>query len=525
MAAQDTGGEVAEFVSQVKDEFVAEPRDEASSGAGSHRRRGERMARRLKKAMDERNVEQFYLRLGAVLNKNHFPAESFRHLVEAYGGKEKLILEVRQFLRFYGDPQRTEEMTRIMRSIPIQIERRLNNDQPLPGEHDVYKLKQELESAAMAAEGALFLGRVASGLIILEPVKNWLDEVLGTAKKHWSRVAEGYADAGDPVTATIIQTLNDLFMPGSAFELGISAVPVGRGGGVALVAYKRAGKEVFEQLIRKGLAKQNAKVLRAEVDKAMELVLKSADPDIAALVKKGTAGDREALIKLSLFENLVNEVTPLYRTSMVKEAKATLRQAARRLQPDLDNYLQLPPKSSAQQSLTFLKSGRVNQVIEAPFVKRPGKRVADAQKTAERIGLVSVSDQHWSHLIPDVQSGDDAVFNLIRASDRINVSFMKLIDKLEVPKGATVRIEVLFDNAIDAYNRHAQEVVYHIVKDGKVIERIPFLDPVQTPLLTQKQLRTLAEQVLKWLAESPDLDWKLVAIQKIVDFLLIGKGE
>ena len=147
------------------------------------------------------------------------------------------------------------------------------------------------------------------------------------------------------------------------------------------------------------------------------------------------------------------------------------------------------------------------------------------RRQPRRVGLSSVEGQHWSHLTPDVQSGDDAVFNLIRASERVNVSYMKSIDKLDVPADAVVRIEVVFDNAIDAYQRHAQSVTYRVVKGDEVLDHFNFVDPVQTPVLTYSQLRGMAKGLLARLQHDPEYDWQLQAIQKIIEFLLTGRND
>ena len=342
------------------------------------------MAKRLAVAVEASNTTQVYAILATVLNKDAFSTEAFREFVHASGGEETLINELKFYLRFYGD-EREERLTRIRRSIPIQIRRRLNNDEPLPGEYDVYKLEREIDRAHQNVDTVEFLARIASGLIIFQPVKEWLDDVLGTAKRYWSKTALELADSGYPITATFLQTFVDIAIPGSALELGINAIPVGRGGGIAAVAYKKASKEVFDRLIAKGISRQSDKAtqLAKEIDVVMEGLLRDQTPEVRQLVLRGAEGDRAALLELAVWEKMVNEVVPLYQTVAVNQSRLVLRNAAKRLMPDLENFLQIPKGSVAKGAIKELPDGRVIQTIETKFIPREGIRLSNAKATAE----------------------------------------------------------------------------------------------------------------------------------------------
>ena len=53
-----------------------------------------------------------------------------------------------------------------------------------------------------------------------------VDEWLKTAKKYYHDLAIGLADSGHPNLAAIVETLNDLFIPGSSLEAAIEIIPM-----------------------------------------------------------------------------------------------------------------------------------------------------------------------------------------------------------------------------------------------------------------------------------------------------------
>lgn len=358
-----------------------------------------------------------------------------------------------------------------------------------PGQLLVMLLKQRLRGQDVSAETverlrALFpkpLHEASSleqfGIFLVDEYPAILDEILGNAKRFYARQADELADQGHPALATLLKSASDLLLPGDLIEVGLTLLPIGKLVGVIrLIAQRAAMRAAATEL---GKASANA------AKKAAAL----AEEHVKDLFSTHTAMNTEVIDglakHLARHSDDFAEVFQVFNTKIEKTLpKAVLdffdvRDARQRVNAVADKVLdQLFVAKSASKVkhilYEVLEDGRVVQEIRTTIRKRSAGRVSNASQTAAREAKVHASlkseRRDWGHIIPDVLDGEDAAYNLVLFSRRMNRSIYKKVDRLiednAVLNGKEVLVYVEYASVEAAQKRIAESIMWYLPEAG-----------------------------------------------------------
>ena len=396
-------------------------------------------------------------------------------VVDAYGGSRALFERLRQVL------PPTEQLV-----IIEALQRRLNGDRPTAS--DIKRLQEAKQTIEAQREIGRTLVLLAEGIPkrILEQVDEWL----GTAKAYYDSVADELAMEGYPISATVLQTANDLLLPGSSLDLALETLPISRIPGLLMVIFKRI------KLARPAVAELCEKII--------SILHKKTSPDLHDLANQAAKGDGQALATLIEVEERMNNMLPARvrneilppptRQDYLLQLEEGFRDVIRR------NPAKFQPPPGSQAKVRYFTEIADNapsgssfvEEIEVPFKLRDSGRVSRAYRTAKKAGLQGLPGQHWGHIWPEIIGGDDAVYNLIRMDARINLSYMKWIDNLKNKanelSGKKFRIRCFYESVEDGLNRHAVRIEYDLLEGEEAGRWFEAWDLEVHPEMTRGQL-------------------------------------
>lgn len=488
-----TGLEI--FTEEVKRDFVIQPRDTAIRRSADV---AERIGMALDAAMDSGDATTVLLLLDRLLDEQATPQVVFRKLVKMWGGESVFTARIERF--FSEHPDMLADIIGVWSgkgTVAMRIRYRMNGDQTTPGGFDpdefaalAEKLTPVVKTIPLAVAAGAVAGPQAgfgilAGSTFIHVIKPYLDEVLATAKRFWDDFATSLVEEeglGNVLLAGTVQTLNDFFVPGSTIEAMLLFLPITRLGVLIKAVLMKAASLVGLRLAAKGLQQLGTQVFRLVKDLVDTHIGRHLPPFLNQLadqiVTVTNKQQREILLARAYkFLKTVNqwfspedEISYLIKRNLKKTGAKTLTAEARKkIEEELTRYFTKPFGSRAV-SLTFqcLPDGSVVQTIEAKLVRNTvGRTEKNLAALAEKHGLFSRPGQDWAHLVASQLSGDDAMYNLIRASSRINRSWMTLFDNLQ--PGMKVRIRVFFETIDDAVNRSAFMVEYFDMVRKEVI--------------------------------------------------------
>jgi hypothetical protein len=523
------------FTDQVKRDFVELPRKSALRRSADV---AERFGMALDAAMAAKDATTVYVILDRLLDEAKTPLVVFRRLVQFWGGELIFTRRIEMFLAQHGDNR--SDIIGILSgkgTIAMRIVRRLNNDLPPEGGFDPAELSALVgEGAALALPGLTALAAtnplvpavlIGGSFYVLKP---HIDEVLLTAKNFWSDFADTLADSDDVFLATAVQTLNDLFVPGSSFEAVLTALPIGRLGVLIKAVFLKAAALVGLKLVARGfkeIARLLLKFVRDLIDTHISSKLLSFENNLATRIATTTSpAERKALVAQAFaFLKRVNQTFSFDREideviRAAQKAGKLSKAAISKLKGELKAFFPLPPGSPAKLAFDVLPDGKVVQTVRTTLSSNPvGRTIEDLAGLAEKHQLVSNPGEHWAHIAANRLSGDDALYNLVRAESRLNVSFMKVFDSL--PPGMVVEVRILFDSFGDTLGRYARRVEYTNADTGELIGALPNL--LKQPPQTLDQIKREAFDLAQRLGALGLDETANQIIQQLADYFNLGK--
>lgn len=506
------------FTEDVKRDFVAQPRDSAIRRSADV---AERIGMGLDAAMKSGNVTTVLLLLDRLLEERMTPLVVFRKLVGMWGGEIAFTARVERFLAEHPDSR--ADMIGLMSgkgTVAMRIRYRMNGDQPTPGGFDpaefaalVKELTPVVKTIPLAVAAGPMGPSILAGSAFVHVIKPHLDEVLATAKKFWNDYATSLVDGeglSSVLLATTVQSLNDIFVPGSTIEAVISLLPVGRLGVLIKAVLLKAAALVGLRLAASGLKRLGTLVFRLVKDMVETHIgrrLLSFENLLAEqMISTTNTQARKALIaRAHKFLQIANQwfsfetkVDDIIEQGLKKTGPKALKPGAqKKIEKSLAEYFSKPQGSLAT-SLTFkcLPDGTVVQSVETKLAKNTvGRTLDNLAALAMKHGLVARPGEHWAHIAANRLSGDDAMYNLVRAEGRVNMSFMKEFDNLAA--GTEIRIRVVFKDVDDAMSRNAFALDYVDMKTGEMIGTLTNIlaRPPWTMSQTKREAFELAQKV------------------------------
>lgn len=495
--------EIESFTGDVRREFVELPRDSAVRRSADV---AERLGLALEAAMSAADATTVYILLDRLLDEARTPLIVFRRLVQFWGGERAFTARIEMFLAQHGDER--SDLIGILSgkgTIAMRIARRFNNDLP-PAEGfdplELTALAREAAPLVLLGPAALATGPLAPAVLVAGSIyvlKPHIDEVLRTAKKFWQDLANELAESDQVLLATIVETLNDLFVPGSTFEAMLTILPIGRLGVLIKAALLKAAGIVGLKLAVSGL-KETARLLmkffREVLDTHILPRLLPFENSLAArMVTAANPAERKAAIQEALaflkianqwfsFEKKIDEVAEA--AARKTGSKRLGKSALTKMKNDLEAHFPVPPGSPATLAFEALPDGKIMQTVRTTLSSNPvGRTVEDLTALAEKGQLFAEAGQHWSHIAANRLSGDDALYNLVRAEGRVNISFFKVFDQL--PPGTVIEVKILFDSFGDTLGRYARRVEYSNAATGELLGALP--DLLKRPPKTLDQIK------------------------------------
>jgi hypothetical protein len=440
-----------------------------------------KMAQALVHAAEQEDFQEFYEIVSEYLiardrDLAHWPHEGepklnyadIDYLAQAYGGKNALVSDAKRLL-----PPKYEYVI-----TPLML--KLSHGELWPEQIERGKKVEESLAAQRALQRTFIIpaAEAVSGVTLFKIADEWCK----TAKQFYSDLANSLADAGCPNLAAIVQTLNDLLIPGSAPEVIISILPVSRVGGVASVALNRIGRASPRLL---ATARRMRCILNRDlappIKRIVERVVKRKEEhELVLLVRI-----EESMIEiLPSHVNLRGSKQPLvgeYVSRLEKRALSTIKRALK-VPEDLG--------IAFERRIVDGKEYIVQSRKGISMAKVTGGRPVSAQRIAEKAGYASLKDQNWAHLFPHCVGGENEVFNIVRTNARINQSYGKMIDYLNRQdlSGATLDVEVLFSTIDDALNRHAAQLIWKVNWPDKRPFMLHIVSPAYRPDMTYMEV-------------------------------------
>jgi hypothetical protein len=477
------------FTEHVKRDFVAQPRDSAMRRSADV---AERIGMGLDAAMKEGNVTTVLLLLDRLLDERTTPLVVFRKLAGMWGGETAFTARVERFLAEHPDSR--ADMIGLMSgkgTVAMRIRYRMNGDQPTPGGFDpaefaalVKELSPVVKTIPLAMAAGPMGPSILAGSAFVHVIKPHFDEVLATAKKFWDDYATSLVEEeglGNVLLATTVQSLNDIFVPGSTIEAAISLLPVGRLGVLIKAVLLKAAALVGLRLAASGLKRLGILVFRLVKDMVQTHIGSRLLPfeNLLAeqMISTADTRARKALIaRVHKFLQVANQwfsfetkVDDIIEQGLKKKGPKTLTKAAmKEIEDELVAIFPVPPGSPATLSFKCLPDGTVVQEVNTVLsTNSVGRTLEDLASLAEKFDLYARPNEHWAHIAANRLSGDDALYNLIRADERVNVSFMKEFDNLAA--GTAIRVRIVFKDFTETLSRNTAALEYVDTNTGQMI--------------------------------------------------------
>jgi hypothetical protein len=358
-----------------------------------------------------------------------------------------------------------------------------------PGQLLVLQLSQRLRGRAVSPEtieklAALFPEplRDASvikqfGVFLVDEYPAIINEILANATEFYARQADELADEGHPNLAALLKTASDLLLPGDVVDAGLMLLPIGKLAGVIrLVAQRVATRAAATQLGKAGLEAANkAAELAAKHLKDRFARISTMNVEVIDQLAKHLARHSDDFAKvLEIFNTKIEKTVPkgVLEFFLVRDARKKVKAIADDVLEGL--FVAKDPAKVKHILYEVFDDGRVVQEIRTTIKKRAAGRVSNASKTAEREAKVHASlkseRRDWGHIIPDVLDGEDAAYNLVLFSRRINRSIYKKVDRLIEENAALNGKEVLvyaeYASVEAAQKRIAESIMWYVPEAG-----------------------------------------------------------
>lgn len=358
-----------------------------------------------------------------------------------------------------------------------------------PGQLLVLILKQRLRGRSVSRETiekltALFpkpLHEASSleqfGVFLVNEYPAIVNEILGNATRFYAQQADELADEGHPNLAALLKTASDLLLPGDAIEAGLMLLPIGRLVGVVrLVAQRVAMRAAATELGKAGVeAAKKAAEVGAKHLKDRFTRLSTMNVEVIDELAKHLARHSDDFAKvLEIFNTKIEKTVPkgVLDYFLVRDARTRVKAIADNVLDKL--FVAKDPTKVKHILYEVLDDGRVVQEIRTTIKKRAAGRVSNASKTAEREAKVHASlkseRRDWGHIIPDVLDGEDAAYNLVLFSRRMNRSVYKKLDRLieenAALNGKEVLVYVEYASLEAAQKRIADSIMWYVPEAG-----------------------------------------------------------
>jgi hypothetical protein len=534
----------------VRDALVIGPRtamvDQARDSALGRQDAAAQLNTFLDAAIRNGNPDAFYALLDRILDPQRVPLSVFRDIVKAAGGEQAFVGRIEAFLAAYGDSR--TELVGLMSgkgTIRMRIKQRLGGDQPLVlgdragaddpsamGVADLAGIARDVGPAALGGLAAMGVaGPLAPALVggvsfyVLKP---YLDEVFTTAHSYYQDIAKELADSDNVLLATLLGSLDDILIPGSAVEAALMFLPVGKIGVLLKPLLLRAAEAVGIRLAAEGLARLVQPLVRfveALVETHVTPYLLDFERTLTVAIQQGK---KEALAKaLRLLEvagqwlSSETNLTDLVRAARRPGAK-TLSEAKKKEAEDLLTNLDVfrPPKGSATVSFSVDEHGVVVQTIRTTLQKNMvGRTEERLANIAAQLQLVAEEGQHWAHIAANRLKGDDQLYNLVRAEARVNMSNMHPYDVLR--PGTQVEIKIVFDSVETTLTRYATSISYSSVSDGKSLGSL--VELYRRPPTTLAAMKREAWALIVELKGEIDDPKIAAAVNRLAQFVTLSK--
>jgi|GEM_PF-6244450 len=525
-----------DFTDDVKREFVELPRERSLARSDADAL-AQRFNRALTEAMAKADATSVYLILDKLLDEKETSPVVFRQVVQMWGGPQAFTGRVEAFLARFGD-QRSDIVGILSGkgTIAMRIARRLNDDRPADNGFDPLELSALAGKAVphlLLAPLALAAGPLAGPVLVggeIYLLKPHIDQVLQTAKGFWEELANDLVDSDLPPgisvpLAVAIQSLNDIFIPGSTLEAMLSVLPVGRLGVLIKAVLLKAAGIVGLRLAASGLkeiARALLRFFRTLIDTQVSSKMFNFENDLAVRLTTAASTSernlvvREALAFLNIanqlfsFEAMIDDVAKAAKRVKNPLSQARMSQIRRMLQ----SRFSVPHGSPATVSFNVLPDGQVVQIVRTTLSRNPvGRTETDLTAIALKEALVAEPGQNWSHIAANRLAGDDALYNLVRAEARVNTSMMKVFDTLR--PGTTIEVKLLFESAEMAGARYAKRVEYFNDK-GEILGALP--DLITRPGMTLAQVKRLAREYAQKVASLGSGNASNVLVQRLAEY-------
>jgi hypothetical protein len=358
-----------------------------------------------------------------------------------------------------------------------------------PGQLLVLVLKQRLRGQSVSRETieklvALFpkpLHEASTleqfGFFLVDEYPAIIDEILGNAKRFYANQAEELADEGQPNLAAVLKTASDLLLPGDAIEAGLMLLPIGRLVGVVrLVAQRVAMRAAATVLGKAGVeAAKKASELAAKHLKDRFTRISTMNVEVIDDLANHLARHSDDFAKvLEILNTAIEKTVPkgVLDYFLVRDARKSVKAITDNVLDKL--FVAKDPTKVKHILYEVLDDGRVVQEIRTTIKKRAAGRVSNASNTAEREANVHASlksgRRDWGHIIPDVLDGEDAAYNLVLFSRRMNRSVYKKIDRLieenAALNGKEVLVYVEYASLEAAQKRIADSIMWYVPEGG-----------------------------------------------------------
>ncbi|SHM09986.1 hypothetical protein [Roseibium suaedae] len=496
---------------------------------------GEALERDLAQALRSGDSTRIFRVVDRLLDPEQVSVAEFQAAVEAAGGEEAFREKIVASL------QKTDQLALARLGslsgkgpLELRIKRRLKGDKTVLGE-----IAETFDPTTVGGGLRLFAATSIPGaapLIVGQDVlRSYLDEVLLIAKELIERVSNALIETNLPgmvLTATVLQSIGDIFVPGSSLDVVLTIVPVGKVAVLLKPILLKAASAAAVRFLGRGVAElvpALLKFMREIVEKHIGRFMSGTEVIFANAFVQAQSASKKLQAEAAHFIEFVSQQLTLNSEFQVASAskkaakKAALSLAKRnRLAKQLMEFFATPVDRVGQKHVgaktRFIvnEDGTVLQEIEATLFKNTkGRNVTDLPERALSQGIVPPEGHHLSHVIASIKGGDDELYNLLLCPARVNVSFFKLFDNLE--PGRQLKVYIQFDDVEHAYARAARNIRYEDAATGNFIGGLEKL--LEHPPMTKREIQKLAIDYinrLEALPSRPEVDLLILRLQEIL---------